>query len=70
VVFADRGDADRAFDWLERAVRSGDAGLTYARAEPLLAPLHDDPRWQPLLAELGLSDAQLSAIRLDFELPE
>jgi len=70
VAFADRGDPDRAFKWLARAAESGDAGLVFARVEPLLAPLHTDARWQPLLAEVGLSDAQLSDIQLEFELPE
>jgi TolB-like protein len=69
-VFADRGDPDRAFEWLGRAMEAGDAGLTFARVEPLLEPLHDDPRWQPLLGEIGLSDAEISGIQLEVELPE
>lgn len=70
VVLADRGEPDRAFEWLGRAAESGDSGLLFARVEPLLAPLRSDARWQPLLAGLGLSDAQLEDVRLDFELPE
>jgi TolB-like protein len=70
VVFADRGEPDQAFDWLRRAIETGDAGLTFTRVEPLLEPLHDDSRWQPLLGEIGLSDAEISSIQLDFELPE
>lgn len=70
VVFADRGEPERAFEWLSRAVEAGDTGLIFARVEPLLEPLHGDPRWQALLTELGLSDADLSGIQLEFELPD
>lgn len=55
VVFADRGEPDLAFAWLDRAMASGDAGLVSARVEPVLAPLHTDSRWPEFLDELGLA---------------
>ena len=48
-AFAYLGDADRAFEWLERAYQQRDTGLPQMQSWPLLRNLHDDPRWQPFL---------------------
>jgi len=58
-AYAFRGDADRAFEWLERAYRQKDPGLSYAKPDFLLIPLHADPRWEVLMRKLGLADDQL-----------
>jgi TolB-like protein/Tfp pilus assembly protein PilF len=55
MVHACRGEVDKAFHWLERAGATHDSGLNYARVDPLLAPLHDDPRWPAFLARHGLA---------------
>jgi hypothetical protein len=68
-VHAARGEADRAFEWLDRAVEDGDSGLTELRVDPLLRPLHADARWPRLLERLGLADSQLAGVDLAFELP-
>lgn len=54
-----RNDKDHAFEWLERARRQRDAGLPSLRADTLLNNLHDDPRWDVLLRNIGLADDQL-----------
>ena len=54
-VHATRGDAERAFEWLERAYRQRDAGLASMQIDPLMRGLHDDPRWQRLLAKMGFA---------------
>jgi TolB-like protein/Flp pilus assembly protein TadD len=56
-----RGETEDAFRWLDRAVKEGHAieGIKY---DPFLSGLHADPRWQPLLESLGLSDALTAAI--------
>jgi len=51
-----RGDADQAFEWLERAHRQRDAGLASMKIDPLLRALHADPRWQRWLKRMGLAD--------------
>jgi len=56
VQHARRGDADRAFEWLERAYRQRDAGLASAKIDLLLVTLRDDPRWPALLDKLGIGD--------------
>jgi TolB-like protein/Flp pilus assembly protein TadD len=58
-VYAYRGDKDRAFEWLERARRQRDRGLSGMRRNPLLANLKGDPRWNAFLHTMGLADDQL-----------
>jgi tetratricopeptide (TPR) repeat protein len=53
-AFAFRGEIDHAFDWLEQAYDNRDSGLLSVLHDPLLANLHDDPRWEPLLDKMGL----------------
>jgi TolB-like protein/Flp pilus assembly protein TadD len=55
-VCAVRGEADRAFEWLERGYAQRDSGMPLVANDRLLAPLHDDPRWRPLLQKVGLAD--------------
>jgi hypothetical protein len=38
--------------------------------DPLLASLHDDPRWLPFLRKVGVAPEQVAAIRFDVKLPE
>jgi adenylate cyclase len=58
-VYGYRNDKDRAFEWLERARRQRDAGLSALRPDTLLPNLHDDPRWDTFLRKMGLADDQL-----------
>lgn len=44
-VHAFRGEADRSFEWLERALRQRDPGLITMKTDPLLDRLHADARW-------------------------
>ncbi len=53
-AYAVRGEAGATFEWLRRAHRDRDAGLTYVLADPNFASVHDDPRWGPFLEEMGL----------------
>jgi len=57
-------DPDAAFAWLEEAVQrmqaAGDdvtefTAAVEVRLSPFLRPLHDDPRWERLLAQLPIS---------------
>jgi len=53
-AFAWRGNKDKAFEWLDRAYAQHDGGLSFMKSDPLLANLHEDPRYGPLLKKLGL----------------
>ncbi len=68
-VYAYRGDADKAFEWLDRAVTYRDPGLPEVSVNPLFANIHDDPRWLPFLRRIGKAPEQLAAIRFDVMLP-
>jgi tetratricopeptide (TPR) repeat protein len=54
-------NADAAFEWLERAVNEGQ-DVSGMRTDPFMQGLHGDPRWEPLLTRVGLSDAQVANI--------
>ena len=69
-VLAFRGEADRAFEWLNKAVAYNDPGLAEITIEPLFANIHFDPRWLPLLENIGKSPEQLAAIEFKLTLPE
>jgi len=53
VVYAYRGEIDKAFEWLELAYESRDAGLIQMLHFPFFKPLHQDPRWNTLLDKMG-----------------
>ncbi|MGH8276711.1 MAG: tetratricopeptide repeat protein, partial [Steroidobacteraceae bacterium] len=55
-VFAWRGEKDQAFEWLERAYRQRDAGLSYVKVDPLLANLRGDPRYEAFLRKMNFPE--------------
>jgi TolB-like protein/tetratricopeptide (TPR) repeat protein len=69
VVYAWRGETDRAFAYLDHAVDDQEA-LGWVPWEPMFASLHDDPRWLPLLRRLGRAPEQLAAIKFDVSIPQ
>ncbi len=69
-VLAYRGDADRAFNWLDNARQNNDASLTYSAIEPLFINIHEDARWLPFLESIGMSPAQIGAIEFRVDLPD
>jgi TolB-like protein/cytochrome c-type biogenesis protein CcmH/NrfG len=69
-VLAFRGEADRAFAWLDKAVRYNDSGLAQVASQLEFTNIHDDPRWLPFLESIGMSHEQLAAIKFKVTLPE
>jgi TolB-like protein/class 3 adenylate cyclase/Tfp pilus assembly protein PilF len=55
-VYAVRGEADLAFEWLERAYVQRDGGLTSMKIDAYLRPLRADLRWDAFLRKMGLAD--------------
>jgi len=66
-VYAFRGDADKAFEWLDKAVQYKDPGLPDIVAENLFDNIHSDPRWLLFLRKLGRAPEQLAKIQ--FKVP-
>jgi TolB-like protein/Tfp pilus assembly protein PilF len=54
-TYADFGDADQAFKWLELAVQR-DLGVVWLRSDPLFKNLRRDPRYATLLRELKMPE--------------
>jgi hypothetical protein len=55
-VHAFRGEADLAFQWLERAYDQRDGGLVDIKGEPLLRGLAGDPRYKAFLRKMKLPE--------------
>ncbi|MEO7208184.1 MAG: TIR domain-containing protein [Steroidobacteraceae bacterium] len=53
-IYAWRKDKDEAFQWLERAYKQRDGGLSNLKSDPLLASLRTDARYEDLLKKLSL----------------
>ena len=69
-ALAYRGETDRAFEWLDRAVEYNDPGLAEISRQSLFSNLYDDPKWLPFLESIGKSPAQLAAIEFEVRLPD
>jgi len=68
-TLAFRGESNRAFEWIEKAIKYRDPYISWAAIDPKLVVLHTDPRWVPLLRRLGQAPEQLAAIKLDISVP-
>ena len=68
-VYAFRGEADKAFEWLDKAVQYQDPGLSGILVENLFDSIHSDPRWLPFLRKLGRAPEQLAKIQFKVTLP-
>ena len=69
-VYAFRGEADKAFEWLERARAEEDPGLAEIVFESLFDNIHSDPRWLPFLRKIGKAPEQLAKIPFKVTLPK
>jgi len=69
-VMAYRNEADRAFEWLDKAVEYSDDYLAEILGEPLFSSIKSDPRWLPFLESIGKSPEQLAAIEFEVKLPK
>lgn len=52
MAHASRGEADAAFEWLERTFDTRRLRIDQLEFEPFLENLHEDPRWEALLRRL------------------
>ena len=56
VVYAWRGDSDKALEWLERSFVERDPGLTWIKIDRNFRSLHSDARYRALLRKMNLPD--------------
>jgi TolB-like protein/cytochrome c-type biogenesis protein CcmH/NrfG len=69
-TYAYRGDADKAFEWLAKAVQYQDGGLSEIVYEPLFDKVRGDPRWLPFLRKIGRAPEQLAKVEFKVTLPQ
>jgi serine/threonine-protein kinase len=55
-IHAFRGEADSAFDWLQRSYQRHDSKILSIKTEPALRNLRSDRRFRALLVELKLPE--------------
>ena len=56
LVYANRGDADQAFTWFDRAYRQHQSELFYLNISPFTKNVRSDPRFNALRRKLDLLD--------------
>jgi TolB-like protein/tetratricopeptide (TPR) repeat protein len=54
--YAELGNNERAFDSINQAIEQSDQTVGFMKIEPVLKPLHDDPRFKALLKKAGLPE--------------
>ena len=68
--YALRGEADKAFEWLDKAVQYQDGGLSEIVYEPLFDKIRGDSRWLPFLRKIGRAPEQLAKVEFKVTLPQ
>ena len=68
-VLAYRAEADRAYEWLDKAAENNDSGLVEIVTAPEFKNLHEEPRWNNFLSAIGKAPEQLAAIEFEVTLP-
>jgi hypothetical protein len=54
IYYAELGDREQAFYWLDRAYEQRGVGLVFAKVAPVYDNLRSDPRFQAFLQRIGL----------------
>jgi tetratricopeptide (TPR) repeat protein len=70
-VYAFRAEADKAFEWLDKAIKYEDPGLTQIVGEEgAFDNIRSDARWLPFLRKIGKAPEQLAKIEFKLTLPK
>ena len=54
IIYTGLGEKDRAFEWLERALKERSWLILYLKTDPFFDPLRPDSRFADLLRRAGL----------------
>lgn len=49
MIYAEMGEIDIAFEYLEKSYRAHEVEFYWLKVEPPFKPLHNDPRWKQLM---------------------
>jgi len=55
-IYAQRGDRDKALQWLDTALRLRDGGFRRLKTDPLMDPLRKEPRFRAIEKALKFPD--------------
>ncbi|MDH5367973.1 MAG: helix-turn-helix domain-containing protein [Cyclobacteriaceae bacterium] len=56
MIYAQMGEIDMAFEWLNKAYEDHEVEMYWIKVEPLFEPLRSDPRWQLMLDKIGFPE--------------
>ena len=56
MIYAQMGEVDLAFEWLDKAYEDHEVEMYWLKVEPPFEPLHDDSRWQEMLDKVGFPE--------------
>ncbi len=56
MIYAQTGETDHAFEYLDKAHGAHEVEMYWLKVEPPFKPLHDDPRWQVMLDKVGFPE--------------
>jgi hypothetical protein len=54
MIYAQLGDKNNAFAWLEKSIAERDGGLIVMHVEPPWEPIRSDPRFEELERRVGV----------------
>jgi TolB-like protein/DNA-binding winged helix-turn-helix (wHTH) protein/Tfp pilus assembly protein PilF len=55
-IYAQWGSGAKSLEWLDKALRARDPGMTYLKTDPLMDPVREEPRFQAIKQELKFPD--------------
>lgn len=56
MIYAQMGEKDLAFKWLDKSYQDREVEMYWLKVEPPFKPLNDDARWQEMLDKVGFPD--------------
>jgi len=56
MIYAQMGEIDTAFEWLDKAYQDHEVEMYWLKVEPPFEPLRSDPRWQEMLDKVGFPE--------------
>jgi hypothetical protein len=52
------GDADKGFEWLDKAIEERSNGVAYVTVDTFMDAVRGDPRYRRVLDRIGLTDVR------------
>ena len=56
MIYAQMGETDLAFEWLEKAYDAHEVEMYWLKVEPPFDPIRSNTRWQVMLDKVGFPE--------------